>query len=255
MPAVSAAPVPVRDALMGPAVRVGVVSGVFAGGPGGRFDTPRPFPAQRAVSPLDGWDLTVDAVMVTDTDVEFDGWRVVREQRGWMDPRMAAKVPRARPDLYAPGCDYLIWLDGNVQVKSDRFVAYVVGRMVSAGAGFAAYRHPYNDTYRQEAELAWTLDKYAGHPVREQASWYEAAGCPADTGMWWSGLFGVEAGGWQRRLGDVWLREMFRWGAECQVSLPYAMWEASGNDRQTVDLPWVGWDSALWCTHPHLSDR
>lgn len=158
-------------------------------------------------------------------------------------PRMAAKVPRCRPDLFTDA-DIVVWLDGHLEVLDGRFVDDCVTAL--GDRDVAVFRHPFLTTITAEAHLAATLPKYNGWDLTGQARRYLTAGHPDNWGLWATGVM-VRRPATTRTFGDRWQAEIDRWGPEDQISLPPVL-RACG--ITPVDLP-AWW----WCTrfrlHPH----
>ena len=188
-------------------MNVAILSAIYGG-----YDTP----ALPAAQDLPGHD--VGYLMVSDRDCS--PWPTVAEPR-LMHPRLAAKYPKARPSDYT-GADVTIWIDGNIRVTSTTFAAWCL-----AGLGedvLALTPHHCADTMAAEVQLAEQASKYDGLPLRQQAARYLEHGFPDGWGNWWSGL--IVRRNSCPEFGDAWLREMWHWGCEDQVSLPYVLWQA-----------------------------
>ena len=161
-----------------------------------------------------------DAVLITDTPVR-SGWRNVVEPSG-EHPRMAAKRPRCRPDLYTD-CDASLWIDGSVHVLDDRFVRLVRERL--SQHDIVLWDHPEDrDCFLQEAQHCHDWPKYRDGPLLEQAQHYLDEGMPEHFGLWATGSIARSHTDRMRALGDAWLDEMKRWTIQDQVSLPYLLW-------------------------------
>ena len=187
---------------------------------------------------------SVEWVCVTDDpDLVCEGWRIVYEPRRHMHPRMGAKVPRARPDLYtdAPAS---IWIDAAYEVTSPEFVADVYDRLGSAHwAAFTGHR----DCIYTEAMHNRQMPKYNGQELAQHAEHYRRQGHPAGWGLWLTGLIARPHLPILARLGDEWLREMVRWSVQDQISLPPLL-RAYGLDVVTLPgdhvvygNPWLTW--------------
>jgi hypothetical protein len=161
-----------------------------------------------------------DAVLVTDVPVR-SGWRNVVEPSG-ADPRLAAKRPKARPDLYTD-CDASLWMDGSIHVLNDRFVALVRAKLDDDE--FVVWDHPEDrDCLLEEAHHCYDWPKYRDGPLLQQAEHYLAEGMPEHFGLWALGSIARRHTDRMRALGDAWLSEMERWTIQDQVSLPYLLW-------------------------------
>lgn len=188
-------------------------------------------------------DTACDWLMVTDRPATCPPWQVKVERRPLMHPRLAAKVPKVRPDLYTDA-DVTIWIDANMRITSPHFVSWCLEHL--GDADFAFTPHQWAANLEAELDLALPLPKYAGLPMREQVASYVAADFPLDYGNWWTGLIVRRRHLGLNLLGDAWLREMCRWTYEDQLSLPYVLWRQA---MRPAPLP-VGWPHLFgWADH------
>jgi hypothetical protein len=161
-----------------------------------------------------------DAVLITDVPVR-SGWRNIVEPSA-AHPRLAAKRPRTRPDLYTD-CDASLWMDGSIHVLDERFVELVRERLREHE--LVLWGHPEDrDCLLQEAAHCHDWPKYRHEPVLEQAQHYLAAGVPEHFGLWASGGIARRHTEQMTKFGDAWLAEIERWTIQDQVSLPYVLW-------------------------------
>ncbi len=161
-----------------------------------------------------------DAVLITDVPVR-SGWRNVVEPSG-AHPRLAAKRPKARPDLYTD-CEASLWMDGSVHVLDDRFVALVEEKL--GRHELVIWGHPEDrDCLFEEARHCHEWPKYRDEPLLEQTAHYLSEGMPEHFGLWAAGTIARRHTDRMRALGDAWLAEMERWTIQDQVSLPYLFW-------------------------------
>jgi len=161
-----------------------------------------------------------DAVLITDVPVR-SGWRNIVEPSE-AHPRLAAKRPRCRPDLYTD-CEASLWMDGSVHVLDDRFVRLVRERL--SQHELVLWDHPEErDCFLQEANHCHDWPKYREGPLLQQAAHYLSEGMPEHFGLWATGSIARLHTDRMQRLGDAWLAEMERWTIQDQVSLPYLLW-------------------------------
>lgn len=161
-----------------------------------------------------------DAVLVTDVPVR-SGWRNIVEPSD-LHPRLAAKRPRVRPDLYTD-CDASLWMDGSVHVLDDRFVRLVRDQLERHD--LVLWDHPEDrDCMLQEAQHCYDWPKYRDGPLLEQAAHYLQEGMPEHFGLWATTCVARRHTERMVALGDAWLAEMERWTIQDQVSLPYLLW-------------------------------
>jgi len=198
--------------------------------------------------------VPVDWVMVTDAPVSCPPWRVVAEPRPWLTPRIASKIPRADPGRYT-GADIVIYLDANI-VIGEGLVPLLAGALGDAPLMMVPTDdRDYTKTFgwgscwsglRDEAAYSATMPKYEGHPIREQAEHYAAAGHPDDWGNWATGLM-IRSRDCVN-FGDLWLAEIMRWGGECQLALSHVLWQMG---LKPASLPLGVWNASGFSRRKH----
>ncbi len=185
-----------------------------------------------------------DAVLVTDVPVR-SGWRNVVDPSG-AHPRLAAKRPRCRPDLYTD-CEASLWMDGSIHVLDDRFITLVRSQLEDHE--IVLWDHPEDrDCFLAEARHCHDWPKYRDGPLLEQAAHYVAAGMPEHFGLWATGSIARRHTDRMRALGDAWLAEMERWTIQDQVSLPYLFWQ-EGIEPGTFGIDQLENDMVAWMPH------
>jgi hypothetical protein len=199
-------------------MRIAVVSSVYGG-----YDEPAMPVAQ---------DVPCEFVLVTDRPYDRPPWRTVVEPRPQLHPRLAAKLAKCRPDLYADA-DVYVWVDASVVIRSPGF-AWWATTHVGQHSPIAQVPHPWRSSVVDEAEASVALPKYAGLAVREQAAHYVAAGYPDGWGLWATGLIAYRNDPAVWDFGDAWLREQVAWTYQDQISEPPLL-HALG--LKPVDLP------------------
>ncbi len=185
-----------------------------------------------------------DAVLITDVPVR-SGWRNVVEPSG-DHPRLAAKRPRCRPDLYTD-CEASLWMDGSVHVLDDRFVRLVREKLEQHE--IVLWDHPEDrDCFLEEARHCHDWPKYRDGPLLEQAAHYLSEGMPEHFGLWATTCIARHHTDRMRALGDAWLDEMHRWTIQDQVSLPYLFWR-DGISPGTFGIHQLDNDMVAWMAH------
>jgi len=166
----------------------------------------------------DGFD---DCVLVTDHPVRT-GWRNVVEPSG-LHPRLAAKRPRVRPDLYTD-CEASVWMDGTAHLRDSRFAALSQEKL--RDYELVVWDHPEGrNCFLEEAKHCFDWPKYADGPLLEQADHYLSEGMPRGFGLWATGCIARRHTDRMKMFGDAWFDEMERWTIQDQVSLPYVVWK------------------------------
>lgn len=213
-------------------MKVAVVSAIYGG-----YDQPAVHPPQ-----------TVDTEFVLITDREIDApmwlWRVVVEPRPHMHPRLAAKVPKCRPDWYVDA-DVWIWLDGSATLKREDSVE----QLLTVAGPLAQFVHPERNSITAEAAVSTMLGKYAGQQVTEQAAHYVKRGHQDDWGLWATGCIVYRRSYDFATVGRAWLAEQVRWSYQDQISQPPIL---AGYGMRPGTIPGNLWDNPLvqFSVHP-----
>lgn len=186
-------------------MRVAVVSSVY-----GSYDQP--------VAPREQ-TVPCDWIMVSDVEGAPYPWKTVVEPRKGVHPRLAAKVAKCRPDLYADA-DIHIWVDASFHIHHPEFVDWCVTQV--AEAPMAQIPHPDRRRILEEAHASTGLPKYQDLPMIAQAESYLASGYPYDWGLWATGLIVYKG---TSSIGDAWLREQTRHTYQDQISEAPLLWK------------------------------
>lgn len=185
-----------------------------------------------------------DAVLVTDVPVR-SGWRNVVEPSG-AHPRLAAKRPKVRPDLYTD-CEASLWMDGSVHVLDDRFIRLVREKLEQHE--LVLWDHPEDrDCLLQEAQHCHSWPKYRDGPLLAQANHYLSQGMPEHFGLWAATCIARLHTDRMRAFGDAWHEEMERWTIQDQVSLPFLLWR-EGIGPGSFGIDQLDNDMVAWVDH------
>lgn len=188
-----------------------------------------------------------DAVLVSDVPVR-SGWRNVVEP-STTDPRLAAKRPKARPDLFTD-CEASLWIDGSIHVRGTGLAER--SRELLQVNPLVLTDHPEDRTcLYAEAEHCRTWAKHAGEPLEEQVAHYRSIGMPEGFGLWAAGCMARVHTPAMQRFGDAWLAEIGRWSIRDQVSLPFVLW------RDQISFTTFGidqLDNAFYDVLPHAQE-
>jgi hypothetical protein len=197
---------------------------------------------------------------VQDTDVRWimvnDGlcaipepWESVVEYRHHLHPRMAAKIPKCHPHLYAE-TDIVIWLDASAIIMRPDFATVCVAAL--GNGDVAQWDHPQRSCIEPEAEVSAGMPKYATQPVQAQAAHYLSRGHPRRFGLWATGCMTWRASQHASRAGDAWLNEQTIWTYQDQISWPNVVrWHA----LDVRLMPGTLWDRQLVTFRPHASEQ
>ena len=207
----------------------------------GGYDQPKPLPADH------GFD---DAVLVTDTDCDAPGWRVIVDPQPDVHPRLAAKRPKCEPWRYTDA-DCSVWIDGAYEIRQASAFRAAADEHLTGG-DLVVFAHPEDrDGPWAEAHFCHSWPKYRDWPLLEQVEHYDAAGLPRDAGLWALGCIARNHTAEQLELGAAWLAEQQRWGIQDQVSMPWLLWQWGITpgvwDCPQRSNPWLIW-------HAHRDD-
>jgi Protein of unknown function (DUF616) len=183
----------------------------------------------KPICPQSGVD--VEWVVVTDSsDLAYRaenelGWTAVVEPRPDIHPNRAAKHPKFLPWEYVDA-NRSIWVDASFRVTSPSFAADVLER-VGNGPGeqpVAQFGHPWRSCIYQEGLASVGLAKYATEPILAQTAAYRAEGFPTNWGLWATGVIARVHTPRVSRLGEMWLKEVYSWSFQDQLSEPVCLW-------------------------------
>ena len=117
-------------------MKVAVISANIGG-----FDTEKPIPKQT---------VEFDRYYYTDKNLPVP--------MHTQDARMKAKLMKIVPHLYLPNYDVYVWLDGNIQVKSERFIETILQAL--DGKDISISNHPFrSDIYHEAAFICDEIKK------------------------------------------------------------------------------------------------
>lgn len=192
--------------------KVAVVTAIFGG-----IDEPRSFPPQTACPPC-------DRLLITSANSEWDYGKSFKS-----DPRVQARFFKMQAHRFFSGYKTFIWIDGNVQIRSEHFVSKII-RLLD-GNDIAIGAHPVRNCIYQEAEAitrgvrnddAYLGTRYDQDNLLREAASYAAKGHPADCGLYWCGLFARRTNARVNAFFDEWWRLCLRWPRSIdQLAFPY----------------------------------
>jgi hypothetical protein len=193
----------------------------------------------------------VDFVCFTDDpSITSDQWTVVVEGPVFNHPTRASRFHKILPHVVLPDYEYTIWLDANMQLKSEGFATEVLTYLDDGP--LALFPHPDRATVYEEADYSAQMPKFANEPNLKQAAHYRRIGFPDDIGLY---ACGVLARGQSNREMEViawpWLIENLIWSCLDQLSLPYLIWKY-GISRPRL-FPLNLWANRWFDIVPHLS--
>lgn len=129
-------------------------------------------------------------------DIEFDRFYYTESNSPFpfhtIDNRLRAKVFKIIPHILLPDYDVYVWIDGNVQVKSNNLVSTVIKALGSKSLAISP--HPSRGTIYEEADFIINSIKGGSKYLKSRYSidsiQKEMNTLPKDLdGLYWCGLF------------------------------------------------------------------
>jgi len=171
-------------------------------------------------------------------------WKVIQNcERPELHPRMRAKYFKILSHLVFPKgmisrqlvtaawpshlYDYIIWIDGSIQIKSPLFVEMIVDHIPRRG--LTMLKHPDRDCIYQEALASLWLQpvKYGKLPIIQQVESYRSRGYPPRNGLFAATIIGRRSRDKDLNLiNNSWWAENVHWTYQDQLSLPFVLWQS-----------------------------
>jgi|GEM_PF-1259631 len=211
-------------------------------------------------------DVMCDFICFTDNKMlkrNSGRWRVIYDKNPMPQSRIQAKYfklmshkifPRGRLSLKygllnRKYYDYIIWVDGNMFIKSPAFARDLCGFLKNDWALFA---HSHRDCIYDEVNAA--IMRCGGQPIIEQAIAYRSEGHPEHYGLWDCGVI-IRKGNICKelqRFNQAWWDENLKWTYRDQISLPYLV------RKHNVNIDTIHkyvWDNEWFDRVRHVSER
>lgn len=127
------------------------------------------------------------------------------------NPRMRAKFFKIQPHRIYHDYETFVWIDGNVQIKSDRFLSELLACL--DGNQIAIARHPLRNCIYDEASFisdsiktgsAYLKARYDSKATVANTELYRQIGHPPRWGLFWCGLFARRADTATNNFFDEW---------------------------------------------------
>lgn len=200
----------------------------------GKYDPIPPVPV--------GFDY---AVMVTDEPMsKTNGWTNIVFPSKFFSPRLAAKLPKCRPDLFS-STQHNVWVDGTLR-DPNGWLAKNARKMFEDGDEFIVWEHPWRNCLFDEATFCLDVEKYKLELLKKVMQEYSNEGMPKQYGLYACGAIGLKTTQTTIDLGNEWLTQSIKNTIQDQVTLPYILWK-----RNIAPAIWpgaqyqvVGWDAA-----------
>ena len=136
--------------------------------------------------------------------------------------RRNAKIYKILSTIMFPEYDYIIWEDGNHQLKKDPKEIY---QEYGDDFDILLFKHPDRKcTYEEMNAVAyWGLDERDN--VQAQLNHYMSAGMPKDWGLFEMSTFIVKNTPVVSSFQLMWYEQITKFSSRDQISLPYVLWK------------------------------
>jgi hypothetical protein len=168
------------------------------------------------VAPAEGWTR----ILFTDSDLQVEGWRVVKLP---FEPKIFRKV-KIMPHLFLPKEHTVsIWHDGNLLMK-------ILPQFAVDEAGFWLMKHPERNCAYKEADACIILRKDSREVIGEQMKRYREDGFPENisaNGLPSTGVIVRANNPAYYKTAELWWDEVQNGSVRDQLSFPYAAWKTN----------------------------
>ena len=193
-------------------LRIAVITSIF-----GDYDPPKLVPTE--------FD---DAVFVTDSDVDADGWEVYsgRSPTTRYEASLATKLPKTTPQLFTE-CEASLWIDGSMELLPG---AYEFCQHLLSQGDLWQFKHPWRRCAYDEAPHAEYRASQAGlgdQPFDQQMEAYRNRGFPREFGLWATGVILRRHTPAINAWGHRWYQHIKMWTTRDQLSHPFVCWETN----------------------------
>lgn len=136
--------------------------------------------------------------------------------------RRNAKPYKILSAIMFPQYEYIIWEDGNHQLKKD---PDLIIEEYGADIDFLLFKHPDRKCLYQEmnAVVQWQLD-YPNN-VENQFRLYKSLNMPEQYGLFEMSTFIVKTSDAVKELQLMWWEQICRFSSRDQISLPFCLWK------------------------------
>jgi hypothetical protein len=136
--------------------------------------------------------------------------------------RRNAKIYKILSSLMFPQYEYIIWVDGNHQLKVD---PQSIIDEYGSDSDLLLFKHPDRKCTYEEmgAILHWELDEKSN--VKSQYDFYKGIGMPSDWGLFEMSIFIKKTNSIINHLDSLWWEHICKFSSRDQISLPFVLWK------------------------------
>jgi GT2 family glycosyltransferase len=173
------------------------------------------------LKPIPQQTIKANYYCITDNkELTCPGWETIVQEAPsqYTHPRMKAKYFKLFPWAvkHISDSDVSIYIDGSIEVKSNRFIEYCIKHLDD---DFTLFRHPQRNCIYEEIEASKPLKKYQSENLVGQGNSYKKEH-PANWGLWACGVMVRKQSDKIKKLMADWMNEINKWTYQDQISFP-----------------------------------
>ena len=136
--------------------------------------------------------------------------------------RREAKTYKILSSLMFPQYEYIIWEDGNHQLKKD---PQLIINEFGDGIDILLFKHPDRKCIYQEMSACtqWNLD--IRENIKNQFTFYKSLGMPDMYGLYELSTFIVKTSDVVKELQLMWWEQIIKFSSRDQISFPFCLWK------------------------------
>lgn len=173
--------------------------------------------------------------LFTDASGEYENWakmEIPDHIRNLSNPILVNRYLKMHPHELFPDYDYVVYLDGNIQIVSD---IRPMLRQVSSETGLAMHQHTFRDCIYDESKACIQEKKGNRTKINEQMERYFKEGFPHHWGMFECNVIIADLRNKKSEmiLSSWWEEFLSRGSLRDQLSLPYILWK-NGLHKESI---------------------
>ena len=163
------------------------------------------------------------------SNVDLSGvteWTAIPFSMPEYSAQLQNRFVKMHPGLMLPDYDFLIYVDGNVQVVGD--VSSLISEVATDPEFFVGmYQHPFRDCIYSEGAACIRHSRDWFWKIARQLRRYGRLGYPVANGLYEAGVVVSRRSERTEQLFRAWWREYLSGSSRDQLALPFAAWKLS----------------------------
>ncbi len=136
-----------------------------------------------------------------------------------LDNRLKAKLFKMQAHKLFPDHDIIIWVDGNVQIRSHDFIENMV-KHLTEDSDVVISKHPARKCIYKETDFiireikkgnTYLSTRYNPEALMKEANYFMSQGIKVNTGLYWCGLFARRNNAKVNAFFDSWWNDNILW--------------------------------------------